>query len=338
MIDLLIDSKLITDHLELDSEKVKQFLEADRGFAMGQLARSWKASRKINELKLIDTLIFDDQVKSNPPLSRAFLLDLIQNLPENTWFNIQEFCNWIYQNQPDVLRSGGDYDAWFIKNSATGGFIKGFGNWQQVEGEYIRTMIQMPLFWLGFVDMGKIPGDSSPTVFRKSKWFNALMADHELKYPFIKVNNFEIEKSGRININRFFPRDIRYQMARCCEWESVRGQNFYYHISPNSFARMEQQGLKVSQLISLITRYARKPIPQNILVALERWEKNAQEAAIEKIMVIRVKSASIMDRLMDSSAKKYIVSRLDPTTAEISADSALFIKAALIEMGIFAEI
>ena len=41
---------------------------------------------------------------------------------------------------------------------------------------------------------------------------------------------------------------------------------------------------------------------------------------------------------MDSNVKKYILSRLDPTTAEISAESVPFIKAALIEMGIFAEI
>ncbi len=338
LIDLLNETKLITDHSELNSEKVKQFLEADRGPAMGQLAKSWKASQEICELDLVETLVFEGQGKSNPHFSRDFLLGLVQSLPENFWYGIQEFCGWVYQNQPDILRSGGDYDAWFIKNRATGEYIKGFENWYQVEGEYIRMMIQKPLFWLGFLDLGKTPGDSHPTVFRKSKWFNALMSGQELKYPAFQKKEFEIEKSGRIIIDRFFARDIRYQMARCCEWESVRGQNFLYHFSPHAFARMEQQGLKVSQLVALINRYARKPVPQNILLALERWESHGQEADIKKILVLKVKSAPIMDRLMDSSARKYILSRLDLTTAEITAGSALFIKAALIEMGIFAEI
>jgi hypothetical protein len=45
-----------------------------------------------------------------------------------------------------------------------------------------------------------------------------------------------------------------------------------------------------------------------------------------------------LDRLLDSTMKKHILARLDPLTAEISSESVPFIKAALIEMGIFAEI
>lgn len=338
LIDLLGESKLINNHSELNSEKVKQFLEADRGQAMEQFALAWKASHEINELTLIESLVFESQVKSNSFFSRSFLFDLIYSASESSWYSIQEFCGWVYQNQPDILRSGGDYDAWFVKNKATGEYIKGFENWQRVEGEYIRMMIQKPLFWLGFIDLGKTPGDSHPTVFRKSKWFDTLMSGRALKYPYLEKKDFEIEKSGRIIIDRNFARDIRYQMARCCEWENARGQNFFYHLSPHTFARMELQGLKTSQLITLINRYARKPVPQNILLALERWEKHGQEAAIKKILILKVKSAVILDRLLDSSIKKYVLSRLDPTSAEITADSVLFIKAALVEMGIFAEI
>ena len=101
---------------------------------------------------------------------------------------------------------------------------------------------------------------------------------------------------------------------------------------------MEQQGLKVSQLTTLINHYARKPVPRNILLALERWESNGQETEINKILVIKVKTAPIMDRLMASNVKKFILGRLNPLTAEITADAAPIIKAALIEMGIFAEI
>lgn len=338
LIRLLYETKLITNDLDVNSEKVKQFLEADRGPALRQLARAWKASHEINELDLIETLVFESQGKIDPNYPRAFLIGFIHSLSTDSWYGIQEFCDWVFQNQPDILRSGGDYDAWFIKNKATGEYIKGFDNWQQVEGEYIRMLIQKPMFWLGFIDLGKSPGDLQPTVFRKSKWFDALMSGQELRYPSLQKKDFEIEKSGRIIIDRYFARDIRYQMARCCAWETARGQNFFYRFSPHTFNRMEQQGLKVNQLITLINRFARKPVPQNIMQALERWEKHGKEVDIKKVVVLKVKSAAIMDRLLDSNAKKYVLSRLDPTTAEITAGSAPFIKAALIEMGIFAEI
>jgi hypothetical protein len=101
---------------------------------------------------------------------------------------------------------------------------------------------------------------------------------------------------------------------------------------------MEQQGLKIGQLVALINRYARKPLPQNILLGLERWEKHGQEANIGSVLVLKVKSEIILDQLMASPVNKYILSRQNPTTAEITADSLPFIKAALIDMGVFAEI
>jgi len=338
LINLLKETKIITGRLEFSSEKVKRFLETGRGSALTQLAKVWKSSQEIDELDLIETLEFEGQRKNKPQTSRVQLLDLIQDLPDESWFGIQEFCDWIHKSHPDILRSGGEYDAWFIKDSATGEYIKGFENWQRVEGKYLRMMILRPLFWMGFVDLGKTAGEISPAVFRKSKWFNALMAGQELEYPTLQKKDFEIQKSGRLTIERFFPRDIRYQLARCCDWESVRSHKFFYNLSPRAFQRMEHQGLKISQLVTLIKHYARKPVPQNILMALERWQSNGQEAGIEKITVLKVKSAEIMDKLLTSPAKKYILTIQNPTTAEIAANSWAYIKAALLDLGVLAEI
>ena len=338
LINLLIETELVSDYSEINSDKVKHFLEAERGQALGQLAQAWKASRKISELDLIDSLIFESRDKGDPGFSRNYLFEIIKVLPEDNWYNIQNFCSWINQNQPDILRSGGEYDAWFIKDKTSGEYIKGFENWRRVEGEYIRMMILKPLFWLGFIDLGKIPRDSHPSVFRKSKWFDTLVSGRELKYSIIQKKDFEIDKLGKVVFDRNFARDIRYQVSRCCEWDIARSQSYIYHFSPQAFVRMEKQGLKVGQLITLITRYARKPVPRNILQALERWEKSGQEADIKKILILKVKTAAILDHLLDSNMKKYVLTRLDPITAEISAESVPFIKAALIEMGIFAEI
>ena len=338
LINLLIEADLVSDNSEINSDKVKQFLEAERGQALGQLVQAWKASHKISELDLIESLIFESRDKGDPGFSRNYLIDIIKVLPEDNWYDIQKFCNWINQNQPDILRSGGEYDAWFIKDKTSGEYIKGFENWERVEGVYTRMMILKPLFWLGFIDLGKISRDSHPSIFRKSKWFDTLVSGRELKYPTIQKKDFEIDKLGKVVFDRNFARDIRYQVSRCCDWDIARSQSYIYHFSPHAFARMEKQGLKVGQLIALINRYARKPVPRNILQALERWEKLGHEAYMKKVIVLKVKSAAILDHLLDSSMKKYVLSRLDPLTAEISTESVPFIKAALIEMGIFAEI
>ena len=131
----------------------------------------------MNDLDLIETLIFEGKTSGNLKFSRNALINHIQNLSDDAWYSFDDLCSWIHQNEPDILRSGGDYEAWFIKNSTTGEYVRDFKYWPQVEGAYIRMMLQKPLFWLGFLDLGKLPGESQPSVFRKSKWFNALAAD-----------------------------------------------------------------------------------------------------------------------------------------------------------------
>ena len=125
-------------------------MEAERGQALGQLAQAWKTSQKINELDLIESLVFESREKAIQVFQGITYSISFKALPEDNWFSIQEFCDWINQNQPDILRSGGDYDAWFIKNKATGEYIKGFENWQRVEGEYIRMMILKAIVLAGF--------------------------------------------------------------------------------------------------------------------------------------------------------------------------------------------
>ncbi len=174
LIGLLNELELVTGDQVSNTEKVKIFLESERGPALIQLAGAWKNSQEMNDLDLIETLIFEGKTSGNLIFSRNALINHIQNLSDDAWYSFDDLCSWIHQNEPDILRSGGDYEAWFIKNSSTGEYVRDFKYWPQVEGAYIRMMLQKPLFWLGYLDLGKLPGESQPSVFRKSKWFKAL--------------------------------------------------------------------------------------------------------------------------------------------------------------------
>ncbi len=149
LIELLKETKLITDLLKPSSEKVKQFLETDRGEALGQLAQSWKASQVINELDLLDSLEFEGQRTGKSQVSRDLLLHLVKKLPDSSWFGIKELVDLVYKSHPDILRSGGEFDAWFIKNRSIGDYINGFENWLSVEGLYIHAMILKAIILVG---------------------------------------------------------------------------------------------------------------------------------------------------------------------------------------------
>ena len=74
LIDLLEEANLISENLEINSEKVKQFLESERGQALGQLAQAWKTSHKINELDLIESLVFESRDKGDPCYFKEILI------------------------------------------------------------------------------------------------------------------------------------------------------------------------------------------------------------------------------------------------------------------------
>jgi hypothetical protein len=97
------------------------------------------------------------------------------------------------------------------------------------------------------------------------------------------------------------------------------------------------QGLTIGQFISLLQKYARKPLPGNIITALKQWEKNGLEVGFHPNILIRVKSEKIMDALYNSPAKVYLLERLNPECAIVDRKGIPFIQAALLEMGYFAE-
>ena len=114
-----------------------------------------------------------------------------------------------------------------------------------------------------------------------------------------------VRSDARLSARRLVPRRVRYQVARFCEWVKETPDEYQYRISPASLARARQQGLTVSQLISLLNRYA-KAVPPSLIKALERWEKQGSEARIEKMVVLRVVSEDILQALRKSRASRFL--------------------------------
>ena len=60
--------------------------------------------------------------------------------------------------QPDILREGGDYDRWYIRDES-GTEFRGFDSWMQVEGSLLRFFASL-LNDFGMVDLGSpSPGE-----------------------------------------------------------------------------------------------------------------------------------------------------------------------------------
>jgi hypothetical protein len=309
-------------------EKVKTFLEAPRYDALQMLAETWLESETFNELRQLPGLIFEGEWKNQPVVTREFLLNLLDAIPEGKWWSLSAFIRDVKAKYPDFQRPAGDYDSWFIKREADGEYLRGFAHWEQVDGALVRYFITNILFWLGQVELAAPDEGAGPTSFK--------VVSGKLK---VKSDDGKLvaRSNGQIVVPRFAPRAVRYQVARFCEWEQAKENEYHYTITPSSLKKAGEQGLKVEHLLSLLAKYSAGGIPPVLVKALKRWESNGTEARVQTQVVLRVSRPEVLEELRRSKAARFLGEMLGPTTVVIKEGAQSKVLAALAELGLLAE-
>ena len=308
-------------------EKVKSFLEAPRDEALKTLVDAWLESETFNELRQLPGLVFEGEWKNQPLVTREFLLNLLDHVPEDKWWSLPAFIRDVKAKYPDFQRPAGDYDSWFIKREADGEYLRGFACWDQVDGALVRYFITSVLFWLEQVELASAEESGEITSFRLSSF----IAKKEEK------GKIAASSSGRISVERSAPRAVRYQVARFCEWEEAKGDEFRYIITPSSLKKAGEQGLKVEHLLSLLAKYAAGGISPVLVKALKRWEGYGTEARVQTQVVLRVSRPEVLEELRKSKAARFLGEMLGPTTVVIKNGAQSKVLAALAELGLLAE-
>jgi hypothetical protein len=318
-------------------EPARIFLDDSRGEALLKLLQSWMESCQFNELHLIPNLSLEGNWSNDPLRARQAVMGYLSAIPAEKWWSLSSFIAAIKQRYPDYQRPAGDYDSWFIRNSQTGEYLRGFNHWDEVDGRLVRFILTGPLYWLGVLDLGCSGTSMEVSAFRLSSWSHALLqGKHPAGIPAEDVSLI-VRSDARISAKRFVPRRVRYQLARFCEWAKETPDEYQYQISSASLSRARKQGLTVSQLHALLNRNA-KAIPPSLVKALERWEKNGSEVRVEKLVILRVSSPEVLTALRSSRASRFLGEPLGPTTVVILPKAIQKVLGALAELGYLGEI
>lgn len=334
---VLLASGLIDESGNPLSEPVRMFLEARRGEALVQLFTAWKQSTQINELRHLPGLTKEGNWENDPAHARLAILGYLSEVAAETWWSLGSFISAIKLHDPDFQRPAGDYDSWFIRDKASGEYLRGFEYWDEVDGRLIRYTLTGPLYWLGILDLACSEAGHEVTAFRLSSWSKALLNGAAPKKIALEEQPLLARSDAHVSARRLTPRSVRYQLARFCEWEKETPDEYQYRISPASLIRAQQQGLKVSQLIAMLNKYA-KAVPPSLIKALERWEKQGSEAKVEKMVVLRVTSEEILQALRKSRASRFLGEPLSPVTIAVKPGAIEKVLAALAELGYLGEI
>lgn len=310
-------------------EPVRIFLESNRKEAQDMLVTAWQESETFNELRQVPSLVCEGEWSNQPLVAREFLLNLLEAVPDNLWWSLPTFIRSVKEKYPDFQRSTGDYDSWFIKREFDGSYLRGFDVWDEVDGALIRYLITGPLFWLGQVELATPAGKEVCSSFRST--------DKKSRSLKSETARLHVSSQGRITIPRFFTRATRYQIARFCEWDEEKPDEYHYRVSPGSLNKAGKQGLKVSQLLSLLAKNAASEIPPSFVKALTRWDLNGTEAHVEVQTVLKVSRPEVLDELRKSKAGRFLEEPLGPVSVVIKPGSQSRVMTALAELGLLAE-
>ena len=324
--ELLTAAKLIKKKTP-QAEAIKKFLEASRADSLKMLQAAWTESESFNELRQIPGLVCEGEWKNQPQVTREFLLNLMEAIPDGKWWSLPAFIRAVKEKYPDYQRPAGEYDSWFIKREADGQFLRGFIHWDEVDGALIKYFIVSVLHWLGMADLASAEEGGAITAFR-------LTAIGEKKEEKGKI---AVSSNGRISVSRNFSRAVRYQIARFCEWEAEKPDEYPYRVTAKSLKGAKEQGLKVEQLLALLAKHASAGIPPGLVKTLKRWEVNGTEARVQSQVVLRVSRPEVLEEMRKSKAARFLGEGLGPTTVVVKGGAIQKVMAALAELGLLAE-
>jgi hypothetical protein len=311
------------------TEPVRLFLEAPRKDALEKLVNAWLESETFNELRQIPGIICEGEWTNQPKITRDFLLSLLKKVPESIWWSLPAFIRAIKEKHPDFMRLAGDYDSWFIKRESDDTYLRGFAHWDEVDGVFIRYIITGPMFWLGQVDLATPAGKNIVSAFR--------LANNKSQIPNSETAKLHVSSQCKIVVPRLFPRATRYQIARFCEWDDEKKDEYRYRVTTESLTKAGEQGLKVSQLLNQLAKNTTTEIPPAFIKALKRWELHGIEARVEVKTVLRVSKPEVLEELRNSKAGRFLSETLGPVTVVVKPGAQSKVLAALAELGLLAE-
>ena len=334
---ILIELEIISNDGNLDPEKVRIFLEAPPKESLLLLVNHWIENSHLNEIDLMQDLRIEGVLDRNHVKVRKFIIDQISRIPSNKWWNLESFVKFIYQTNPDFQRPAGNYESWYIKDVVSGEFLKGFENWDAIDGNFIRFMITGPFYWLGLVDLATNKSDNFPQTFRSSNWYAVLLSNQTPNDINPVESKIILDSYGKIVIPKQFSRTTRYQVSRFCEWQGKTKDGFIFYITPDSLLRAKSQGLTINHIIKILQSGLPHPFPPKLKIALENWEQHGIQAYFSNVILLNISEPKAIEQLLASPVKKFIQSVLNQNTITVLPHGVDQVRKALIEYGYLSE-
>lgn len=314
--------------------QARRWLEDSRPRQVRALAEAWRNCTIFNDLVYTPGLQVEEaNWRGDPLLARQTVLTFLEMVPPADWWPLDDLVEQVYTEEPDFQRPAGDYQSWYIRDAQTGDYLRGFENWDRVDGAVLRFILTGPLHWLGLVDLG-----DSGTLCRLTVYGRALCGAADWPDPPEDRPPLDVEPDGTIRAPRTLSRYERFQLARITEWTAA-GDPYSYRLTLPSLERAAAQGIQAEAVQAFLRRTSGGTLPDSITHMLSQWERTGRaDIWMTRAVILRANSPDALQAILETpDLRRYIGATLGPTAVIVREGQENELAAALQQRGILVD-
>ena len=314
--------------------QARRWLEDTRPRQARALAEAWRDCTLFNDLWHVPGLRPEETGWRNDPLlARQTVLTFLEMVPPADWWPLDELIALVRAEEPDFQRPAGDYDSWYIRDTQTGEYLRGFESWDRVDGAVLHFILTGPMHWLGLVDLG-----DGGTFCRLTVYGRALCGETEWPDPTEERPHLTLDPDGTVAVPRTLSRYERFQLARITEWGQA-GDPYLYHLTAGGLQQAAAQGIEPDAIQAFLRRTSGGELPGPMQQMLGQWASTGSaDVWLERMVVLRTNSPEALQTILDApELRRYLGAALGPTAVAVRSGQEHELVTALQEHGILVD-
>jgi hypothetical protein len=325
--------KISGQRLRPDPKYSTDWLRAPGLDQLRALFEAWRTDPAWNDLQHAKRLHVEKAVtlRSDTLAVRAVILTALRAAVPDAWHTFESLLERVKAESPDFLRT--DFDTDYVRDAATGEYLRGFAHWDRVEGALLHYVLTGPLFWLGLIET-----DAGATAFsltpRGAKLLGLAQESVEVA---ASDRGFVVRADATIHVAAARRYD-RFQLARIADLVVVANEEYRYRLTPSSLTRANSQKISTEKVLAFLAQSANQGVPPTLTKALQRWAAKGTEVKVSRAVIVQVKDAAILKRWQESPKTRGIpIEVLGPTAARINEKDWPKLVALLAEAGVLVD-
>jgi hypothetical protein len=272
------------------------------------LFRAWHDDPVWNELWRVPSLRCDATGwRNDPRLPRAAVLAALRRCPEG-WLRLAELTAALKATEPDFARPDGDYDAWYIRDAATGQYLQGFAHWDAVEGALIAHLVTRSLYWLGVVALAGEPAQA----FHVTATGRALLGQ-AAEPPPLASSRIRVGEDLSILVPPAASAYDRVRLERLARWAGREGESDLFRLDPEATWQALNAGISGRQIIAFLERASGRPLPGGAARAIRAQASAYGRVTLRRAVLLQTADAETL-RLLRNDPE--LGQRLNATVSE----------------------